>query len=361
MSLPVFLTALVAIPLVLAVLDLAERRRTRRQMAQEDPSPGALLLLFVVFLVYSLLQYAGLALVPQVETMTEQVRDFFDRWLGRQAADQPMSQPWPVVMVVLSIVLLFYLGGLWDYLVHRFASHSRWLWFTHEYHHLPSQVFVLIPGISARPFAVVSTFPVVTATVVTACGLFALFRLPVWNMVPLQILLLIQVLVLACSHSSCLRNWWWFHRALKCLTITTPQEHVLHHAVDLRGNYGNFTTLWDRLFGTYLDPECHENQGHACGLPYDQDFLGAITLGAIKIPESLRHRLQVGRYCNLHPLGPCKENEATGNILPSPTGAEVQAEGMAIRPADHIPSSAIPGDGRHRQSRQWTRDQASGP
>jgi sterol desaturase/sphingolipid hydroxylase (fatty acid hydroxylase superfamily) len=349
-SLPVFLTAFVAIPLVLSVLDLAERRRTRRQRGQEEPSPGALLLLFVVFLVYSMLQYGGFALVPRAETIAEQARAFFDRWSGRPPAGQPLHAPGGVVLVVPLVVSLFYLAGLWDYLLHRFVSHGRWLWFTHEYHHLPSQVFVLVPGISARPFAVVSTFPVVLATIVTACGLFSLFGLPVWNLAPLQALVLVQVFVLTASHSSCLRNWWWFHRVLKRLGITTPQEHVLHHAVDLRGNYGNFTTLWDRLFGTYLDPECHENQGHACGLPYDQDFLGAITLGALKIPEGLRHRLQVGRYCNLAPPGP-----------PTSAGAEVHSAATATRPADHTPSSATPAGGRRPRARQWTTDQASGP
>jgi sterol desaturase/sphingolipid hydroxylase (fatty acid hydroxylase superfamily) len=330
-SLPVFLTAFVGIPLLLAVLDLAERRRARRQQGQEEPSLAALLLLFVVFLVYSLLQYAGLALVPQAESVTAEVRPFFDRWCG-WPANQQRGGPWPVVVAVLLVVLLFYLSGLSDYLLHRFFSHSRWFWFTHEYHHLPSQVFVPIPGISARPFAVFSTFPVILATIVPACALFALFGLPLWNLLPFQVLLLVQLFVLTSSHSSCLRQGWWFHRALKCLAITTPREHVLHHAVDLRGNYGNFTTLWDRVFGTYLDPQSPQNQGHACGLPYDQDFLGAITFGVIKIPERLRHRLQVGRYCNL-----------------------------SSRPADRTPSSASPAGGRHRQARGSTTDQASGP
>jgi sterol desaturase/sphingolipid hydroxylase (fatty acid hydroxylase superfamily) len=303
-SLPVFLAVAVAIPLVLAVLDLTQRRKARRRQQEDEPSLGALVLLFVVFLVYSLLQYGGLALVPGVERMAEGVQELFAGWEKHSLPMQPVPQPWSAVLVVLLVVVLFYLAGLWDYLMHRFGSHSRWLWFTHEYHHLPSQVFVLIPGISARPFSVVSTFPVVLATIVTACGLFALLGLPVGILVPMQALLLVQIVVLTTSHSSRLREWWWLHRFLKWLAITTPQEHLLHHTIDLQGNYGNFTTLWDRVFGTYLDPERPEHSGHACGLPYDQDFLGAITLGALRIPEKLRHRLQVGRYCNLHPQDP---------------------------------------------------------
>jgi sterol desaturase/sphingolipid hydroxylase (fatty acid hydroxylase superfamily) len=74
---------------------------------------------------------------------------------------------------------------------------------------------------------------------------------------------------------------------------------VLHHTVDLRGNYGNFTTLWDRLFGTYLDPRLPEHEGHRFGLGYDRDFLGAITVGAARLPSSWRKRFQLDRYCNL--------------------------------------------------------------
>lgn len=300
MSTPVFLAAFVAVPLVLAVLDLADRRRTRRREGGEAPPVETLGFLLVVFLVYSALQYGGFALVPRLETIAEHARESLSLRPERSAADGPMGGLWSAALAVP----LFYLTGLWDYLMHRFASHSRWLWFTHEYHHLPSQVFVLVPGIAARPFAVVSTFPVVAAAAVTACGLSALVGLPAGDLAPLQILVLVQVFVLTSSHSSCLRRWWWFHRALACLAVTTPQEHVLHHTVDLRGNYGNFTTLWDRLFGTYLDPACPRNQDHACGLPYDQDFLGAITLGAVRIPERLRRRFQVGRYCNLRPAEP---------------------------------------------------------
>jgi sterol desaturase/sphingolipid hydroxylase (fatty acid hydroxylase superfamily) len=294
---PVFLTVFLAIPLGFTLLDLAERWRTRRRQRHAGPPLETLLFLLVVFVIYSAFQYGAFALVPRLDALMEGAGQLLGGSAGRPSAGQAVDGFWLAVLVVL----LFYGGGLWDYLLHRFVSHSRWLWFTHEYHHLPSQVFVLLPGIAARPFAVVSTFPVIAATIAMARGLLVLFRLPAWDLAVLQTLLVVQAFVLTASHSSCLRRWGWVHRLLKCLAITTPQEHVLHHSVDLRGNYGNFTTLWDRLFGTYLDPARADNQGHACGLPYDQDFLGVITLGTLKLPEWLRHRFQLERYCNLHP------------------------------------------------------------
>ena len=74
---------------------------------------------------------------------------------------------------------------------------------------------------------------------------------------------------------------------------------MLHHTVDLAGNYGNFTTVWDRLFVTYLDPMLPEHQGHRYGLAYDRDFIGSVTAGTVQIPAVWRERFQVGRYCNV--------------------------------------------------------------
>jgi sterol desaturase/sphingolipid hydroxylase (fatty acid hydroxylase superfamily) len=296
MSGPVFVIAFVAVPLVFTAMDLVDRHLTRHSRYDgERLRAGTVVFLAAVLLVYAVLQCSGFAVLPGIGALADQVREVCGRWCGRCLDDRPMDGVWCAVLVVL----LFYVGGLWDYLMHRFVSHSRWLWFTHEYHHLPNQVFVLMPGVAARPFAVVSTFPVTAATVVSAYGVVALFDLPVWDLAPLQILLVLHVFVLTSSHSSCLRRWWWVHRALACLAVTTPQEHALHHTVRLKGNYGNFTTLWDRVFGTYLDPARPEHQGHAFGLAYDQDFLGAITLGALKLPDRVRRRFQVGRYCNL--------------------------------------------------------------
>jgi sterol desaturase/sphingolipid hydroxylase (fatty acid hydroxylase superfamily) len=296
MSGGVFVSVFVAIPLVLALLDLADRHAMRPRGDDGDGfRPATVVFLLAVLLLYWTLQYGLFALAPSMNALTERTQEAFGRWLGQSPEPRPPAGPWTLVLVVV----LFYAAGLCDYLMHRFVSHHPWMWFTHEYHHLPSQVFVLAPGIAARPFSIVSTLPVAAATVVFGYALLALLGLPLYDLASLQGLVLLQAFVLTSSHSSCLRRWWWVHHTLKCLGITTPQEHVLHHTTDLRGNYGNFTTLWDRLFGTYLDPARPENQGRALGLPYDQDFLGAITLGKVKLPRRLRRWARVGNYCNV--------------------------------------------------------------
>jgi sterol desaturase/sphingolipid hydroxylase (fatty acid hydroxylase superfamily) len=135
-------------------------------------------------------------------------------------------------------------------------------------------------------------------TIVCASAILVAFGQPLWNLEPLKVVVLLHVFVLTSSHSCCLRRWWWVHRVMACLALTTPHEHVLHHTVEMNGNYGNFTTLWDRLFGTYLKPSRLADRPLVLGLAYDQDFLGAVTVGRLKLPARVRSYFQVDRYCN---------------------------------------------------------------
>jgi sterol desaturase/sphingolipid hydroxylase (fatty acid hydroxylase superfamily) len=291
-----FLVIFLGIPVVFVALDLLDRHLTRQSRYDgQAPRLETLLFLLLALLVYAALQFGGLALVPSADKLLVVVREYFGRLLGQPLSPQPISGAW---LLLVSIVT-FYLSGLWDYAIHRWFSHSPPFWFTHEYHHLPNQVFVAMPGLAVRPFAVVTSFPATFATVVSAYVLLILLGLPLWDLTPLKILLLAHTFLLTASHSSFLRRWWLVHHGMKWLALTTPHEHLLHHTVDLRGNYGNFTVLWDRLFGTYLNPTLPENQGHALGLNYDQDFLGAITAGALKMPDWMRDRFQIERYCNI--------------------------------------------------------------
>jgi sterol desaturase/sphingolipid hydroxylase (fatty acid hydroxylase superfamily) len=290
-------------------LDLADRHVTReRRYEGESLKPRTVLFIVAVLAVYFAIQYGGFALVPQTDALMLTIGASWGAVLGRSPAPETIGAPWLWIMVAAA----FYLSGLWDYLTHRFVSHSRWLFFTHEYHHLPNQVFVAMPGLAARPFAVVTTFPVTVGTIVCTYGILVGLGLPLWNLEPLKILVLVHVFLLTSSHSCCLRRWWWVHRVMQCLALTTPQEHVLHHTVALKGNYGNFTTLWDRLFGTYLDPALTRHQGHALGLGYDQDFLGALTAGRIKLPAHVRAYFQVDRYCNTVMVTHDRPDDRTG-------------------------------------------------
>jgi sterol desaturase/sphingolipid hydroxylase (fatty acid hydroxylase superfamily) len=306
-----FLIALLAIFGTFVVLDAVELRRGRWRATHERPSREAFGFLAIMLVLYGLIQLGGLSLVPSTDTLMDAARSTFAGWLGRPVATDPIRGVW---LVMLSVVL-FYASGLWDYLLHRFFSHSRRYFFTHEYHHLPSQVNVIMPGLAMRPFVVVTAFPATVATVFSAYAILLLSGLPLWDLSPLKILLLVQAVLLCASHSCFMRRWWGIHHVMKWLALTTPQEHLLHHTVDLQGNYGNFTVLWDRVFRTYLDPTRSEHQDHALGLPYDQDFVGALTAGKVKLPSSVRRRFQVERFCNVRPA--ISEERPDGATAPS--------------------------------------------
>lgn len=296
MSDRLFLALFLAIPVLFVVLDGVELSRARARRERTDRVGWEALAFFaLVLVVYGAIQFGTAALAPSTERIMSAVRDALGARLGRTL---PAGAIQGVPLALLTLAL-FYVSGLWDYLLHRFFSHSRRFFFTHEYHHLPNDVNLLMPGLAVRPFSIVTSFPATIATVVSAYAILLLLGLPLWNLEPLKGLLLIQAFLLTASHSCFLRNAWWLHHGMKWFALTTPQEHLLHHTVEMPGNYGNFTVLWDRIFGTYLDPTRAENRNPAIGLGYDQDFLGAITAGKLKLPSGVRRRFEVGRFCNL--------------------------------------------------------------
>jgi sterol desaturase/sphingolipid hydroxylase (fatty acid hydroxylase superfamily) len=292
-----FLGVLVGVPAVVTVLDLADRHATRKHHGADAIGWETAGFLGVVLAVYVALQAGGLSLVPAPFALADGVRGWLAARLGLPLTSEPLRGPALLAVACLA----FYTAALWDYLAHRFLLHNRRLFFLHENHHLPNQVTVTLPGMAVRPFAVVAIVPTVLGTIATVYAALAACGLPLWDLRPLQLVVLAQGTVLVTSHSSFLRRFPSLHRGLRLLAITTPQEHVLHHAADLHGNFGNSSTLWDRVFGTYLDPEKDEHRNPRLGLSYDQDFLGTLTLGWIKLSPALRRRFQVGRYCNLDP------------------------------------------------------------
>lgn len=293
MTVSAFVGATLTVQALFLGLDLADRHATRATRYDGErlraPSFAFLLLVIGAFLA---IQLAGFAVVPRVDRLVDWVRGH----VGAGIATAAPPNGWRLAVVGTG---LFYLSGFVDYSWHRWFSHHRWFWFTHESHHLPTQVFVGMPGLGVRPFAVFTVIPLIAFTAALTYGALRLAGHPMWDWTVFQLPLLLSSTLLVTSHSSFMRRGWWAHRILRLLALTTPQEHVLHHTTDLRGNYGNFTTIWDRLFGTYLDPRLPEHQNKRYGLGYDQDFLGAVTAGAVKLPASWRKRFQLDRYLNI--------------------------------------------------------------
>jgi hypothetical protein len=102
--------------------------------------------------------------------------------------------------------------------------------------------------------------------------------------------------ILCASHSSFLRRYEAAERVCRAVGIVTPREHLMHHAAEIDGNYGNFTMIWDRLFGTYVRPPLATP---VLGLRYDQDFLGSLTGGLLKLPRAIRDYFDVAAVCRI--------------------------------------------------------------
>ena len=249
--------------------------------------------LAVIWLIYFSLQLGLSAMLPPVEGVLAGVKQMF----GLSSQRTPIFAHRTALSIAIGVIT-FFVAGFWDYLTHRFLLHSRLAWYLHESHHLPTKVFNGMPGISARPFVVFTAFLVNVFSIATMFFLFWIIgRLDLAHLFfeTLPPIVFVFAFIGSSSHSCFLRRYAFFDRWPRYLWIITPQEHVLHHAANHKGNFGNFTPLWDRVFGTYLDPaKVGETK---LGLNYDQDFLGAITAGKWKLSAGLRKKLGLERFC----------------------------------------------------------------
>ncbi len=148
----------------------------------------------------------------------------------------------PGVLAVLAAILLIDFASYWR---HRF-EHTRMLWPTHATHHADEAMNWLSVRrkhpIGEALGMIIDSLPVI------------LLGLPYW----------------AIAAAYLLRAWWayfihadvpWTLGPLGKVLIS-PAAHRLHHIRDeaLMGhNFGNTVTLWDRVFGTYMDPAPYVN------------------------------------------------------------------------------------------------------
>jgi len=158
----------------------------------------------------------------------------------------PGYHPFPAgvsrLPLALRVALYFILADFGHYWVHR-LHHTRYFWQMHKWHHsptymywlggvratLPQQFMVNVPYVLAYPFVDIS---------------------PWW-------------MGLAIAVSSAIQNDWmhmnvtWRSNWLEWIFVT-PRYHHIHHSDNPQHysvNLGNLLTVWDRLFGTYLDPD----------------------------------------------------------------------------------------------------------
>ena len=151
-------------------------------------------------------------------------------------SDLPIPAP---LKIILGILILDFIQYVNHALCHRFQI----LWRIHKVHH--SDMFISAStGLLHHPFEVIWGFCIVVLVSV-ALGI------PVGS---LLIYGAIDAVHGIFSHSN-LRLPRSVDRALGYI-LFTPDLHRIHHSIDMvegNSNFGQVLSIWDRLFGTYID------------------------------------------------------------------------------------------------------------
>lgn len=166
-------------------------------------------------------------------------------WDSNAAASSLLTGFWAGTHPILVFAVTLLIGEFIVYWRHR-IEHLPLLWPMHAVHH-SDESMTWLALLRKHPLGYLFSLFVDAAPLL-------LLGLPVWA-------------ILACS---LLRAWWGYfiHADLPWTLgpvgkwIFSPVGHRLHHIDDLElcgSNYGGILTLWDRLFGTWIDPAPYVN------------------------------------------------------------------------------------------------------
>ena len=137
-----------------------------------------------------------------------------------------------------SIGLAILLHDTWFYWSHRAMHHPRLFRLFHQTHHLsknptPWASYAFSP---LEALAQAAIFPMVMFLIPMHLYAFGLFML--W-----------QIIYNVAGHTGYEYSPRWLMDSWLGKIINTPTNHVMHHET-LKGNYGLYLNIWDRLMGT---------------------------------------------------------------------------------------------------------------
>lgn len=176
----------------------------------------------------------GALLSPPLQAGVGWLAGFVDGWTAAIAAT-------PLWLMLPAYLLAADCGAYWT---HRLL-HSRRLWSTHAFHHSPKRLNWL-SGLRGSPVHILLVLVPYSLAVM-------LFPVPQTGRLGL-VLMALYTVNQHLIHSNVRIP---FARRVEYLLVT-PRFHFAHH--DRRpaignSNYGFIFTIWDRLFGTYTDPD----------------------------------------------------------------------------------------------------------
>jgi sterol desaturase/sphingolipid hydroxylase (fatty acid hydroxylase superfamily) len=174
-------------------------------------------------------------IVPLVAVVVSLIGPVVARAVPLAAREGLATLPWLVQVIVALVVTDFT-----NYLAHYGLHHSRVLWSFHAIHHSSEQLDWLA---TSRGHPLDLAFNMVAIT------------LPTYAMGQIQMapwLLTFFFLYPFVCHANARIRFAWVGRIL-----VTPEFHHWHHAADTKAydkNFGAFLSIWDRLFGTAIEP-----------------------------------------------------------------------------------------------------------
>lgn len=147
---------------------------------------------------------------------------------------------WPFVAQVVLAVLIADAG---HYVAHRSLHEVPWLWRFHRLHHEPDHLHSL-NFFRMHPVEIsLKTLSNLTPIVLLGANAEVVMC---WSVIS-------GVAVGSVNHANIRMRTGWFDEV-----FSTPTLHRFHHSnrmAEANNNYGNVTILYDRLFGTYLNPQ----------------------------------------------------------------------------------------------------------
>ncbi|MGH7258081.1 MAG: sterol desaturase family protein [Nitrospiraceae bacterium] len=156
----------------------------------------------------------------------------------------PNYVPWRFQALHFAVKLLLFvlLVDCSAYWLHR-LWHTRWIWRIHKWHHSPTYMYWLAGVRASLPQVIMAALPF-------------MIWLPLLKPVP-PVFFMFYSLFLIVTNNWMHMNVTWRSRWLEWILVT-PRYHHVHHGDDpalYMRNFGVVFTFWDRLFGTYTDPE----------------------------------------------------------------------------------------------------------
>jgi sterol desaturase/sphingolipid hydroxylase (fatty acid hydroxylase superfamily) len=153
------------------------------------------------------------------------------------------------------LITAYVLKEVFYYIIHRAQHANKYGWLTHKFHHSSQSIWWLAAQRLSLTSSILYILPFLW---------FPLLGIPP------------EVMTIISLHQAFQDNW--IHLNVKSQPwmkilewiYVTPRFHSLHH-YDTKGkNFGDTLTVFDRLFGTYLDPDTYnldENQSAAIDEP----------------------------------------------------------------------------------------------